>query len=520
MTTYADAFQSIKRKEPILKVRNLSKRFPGVLAVSSVSIDIFQGEVMALIGQNGAGKSTFIQTLAGAHPYGTYTGEVIINGNELRARGVADAEAAGIVMIPQELNVVSSATVAEFILLNIEPARWGFIDWEHLYSDARQVLVDFELDVDPWEKMDSLDVATQQLIVIAKALHKRPRALILDEPTASLTESETERMFERIQFLKEKGVACIFVSHRLDEVFNIADRIVVIRDGVIKGDHRKKETNSEQVIAEMMGKKLIDVLIDHEQQVSDTGDDIALRVDGLTVYQDLRKKKTRVKNVSFEINKGEILGMFGLVGSGCTAVVKAIFGAWGGPWEGDVWIYGEKCKIRSPAEAIQLGIGLITEDRNETIALGRSVMDNIGVASLESYTNRLGFLNREDLRAIAKDYVSRLDIKTPSLDTLAQVLSGGNLQKLIIARWLVAKARILLLDDPTRGVDVGSRMETFRIMKDLTAAGNSILLISSDAKEILLVSDRVLTMRKGQIVGKFSVNELGEEQLLQLASGG
>lgn len=504
---------------PIVRINNLTKQFPGVVAVSSVNLDIYPGQVMGLIGQNGAGKSTLIQVLAGAHPYGSYQGQVFVEEQELRASTVADAEAAGIVLIPQEVNVVEDLTVGENVLLNREPTRLGLIDWQLLFAHARSALAEFGLAIDPYAKMASLDIASRQLVMIAKALDRKPRVLILDEPTASLTEIEAAQLFEHIRQLRQTGVACIFVSHRLAEVFAIADRVVVIRDGKLVADHVVGSTTEQQVISEMMGSALAQELADSTKRTSYSRETVALRVEDLNVYEGAMGERPRVENLGFELNEGEILGLFGLVGAGCTEVVKAIFGVWYGTWLGKIWIFDKPQDIRYPAQAIRLGVGLLTEDRHEGLALNLSVIENIGMASLSAVSSRAGFLDGENMRLIARRYVDRLNIKVPSLDAAIETLSGGGQQKVMIARWLAARARILLLDDPTRGVDVGARLETHRILDELARAGHSILMISSDAEEVLAVCDRVLVMRRGRLAGQFAAREIDEERLVHIAAG-
>jgi ABC-type sugar transport system ATPase subunit len=503
----------------IVVLRNLTKEFPGVVAVSSVNLEIFPGQVLALIGQNGAGKSTLIQILAGAHPYGTYQGQVFVNNRELRASTVADAEEVGIVMIPQEVNVVEDLTVAENILLNREPMRFGLIDWELLYAEAQRILENFGLPLNPRAKIATLDIATRQLVVIAKALYRQPRVLILDEPTASLTEVEGRRLFDQIRHLRESGVACIFVSHRLAEVFAIADRIVVIRDGKIHGDHAVGLTSQEEVISEMMGRALVQEITVSSTREPEHSDRVALRVQDLNVYEGSIGQRQRVENLSFQLHQGEILGLFGLVGAGCTEVVKAIFGVWDGAWNGQIWIFEKAQSVHNPNQAIGQGIGLLTEDRHEGLALNLSVQENITLASLPSLSSRSGFLDLENMNLVARRYVDRLNIKVGSVDTRVQTLSGGSQQKVMIARWLAARARILLLDDPTRGVDVGARLETHRILNELSQTGHSILMISSDAKEVLAVCHRVLVMRGGRLAGEYGAQEIDEDRLVHLAAG-
>ncbi|HZQ05782.1 MAG TPA: sugar ABC transporter ATP-binding protein [Anaerolineae bacterium] len=502
-----------------MRLVNLSKAFPGVVAVSEVNLDIYPGQVMGLIGQNGAGKSTLIQILAGAHPFGSYQGQVIVGGHELRAATVADAEAAGIVLIPQEVNVVGDLTVAENILLNREPTQFGLIDWELLYAQARSILKNFGLDVNPSAKMASLAIATRQLVIIAKALYRNPRVLILDEPTASLTDVEAQQLFEHIRELRKTGVACIFVSHRLAEVFSIADRVVVMRDGKIQADHAVGSTTQPQVISEMMGSALAQELASSKGRESYSRAAIALRVENLNVYDGGLGIRPVVENLTLELHQGEILGMFGLVGAGCTEAVKAIFGIWYGAWSGKIYIYEKLEAIQHPLQAIQQGIGLLTEDRHEGLALNLSVQENIALASLPAMSSRSGFLDLESMRLTARQYVDRLNIKLISLDTAVETLSGGGQQKVMIARWLAAHARILLLDDPTRGVDVGARLETHRILDELAQAGHSILMISSDAEEVLTVCDRVLVMRRGRLVGEFAAHQMSGEQLVHIAAG-
>ncbi len=498
---------------PLLTARGLTKRFPGVLAVDGVDFAIEAGEIVALLGQNGAGKSTVIQILAGAHPHGTYEGEIAIDSHPFRPANVAAAEAAGVVLIPQEVNVVPDLTVGENMFLNAEPGRFGIVDRLGLHVRAAETLREFEVDVDPCARMGSLDLATQQLIVIARALSKRARLLILDEPTAALTETEAQRLFDRMRSLRARGVACIFVSHRLAEVFAIADRMLVMRDGRLHGDHAVGATSRRAVVAEMIGGVLTEMAPGQRARPG-----MALQVDGLTVHDPEDTGRLRVQDLSFTLHEGEILGLFGLLGSGCGAAAEALFGAWPGRVEGHLCISGQDAAVREPAEAIAHGVGLIPQDRRATLIHDHSIATNVALASLPSLSPR-GVLDLDRRRLVAEDYLARLQIRAPSVDTRVAHLSGGNQQKVQIARWLAAGSRVLLLVDPTRGVDVGARAEINRLWQDLAGDGFALLLVSSEAEELVEVCDRVLVLRQGRLVSEHRGESLSVGQLVHAAAG-
>jgi ABC-type sugar transport system ATPase subunit len=496
---------------PLLVAIGLTKLFPGVRALDNVDFSIAPGEIVALLGQNGAGKSTLIQIFAGAHAARSYDGSVTFHGRPYHPLNVAEAEAAGVALVPQEVNIVPDLTVAENISLNNEPMRWGVVDVSKRLLQAKDALAGFDIDVDPARLMSSLDLATQQLIVIARALAKKARLLILDEPTAALTEHESLRLFDRMRSLKKRGVAIIFVSHRLTEVFAIADRVVVMRDGRIGGRHRVADVTRQDVVTEMIG----DAVEFSEFATSRKPGKAALEARGLSIFE--IEGRRRVNSLNLIVRKGEVVGLFGLLGAGCAEAALAIYGAWKGRREGTILIDGIEKTIRTPDEAVNLGLGLMAQDRRDCLIGDQSIGDNIGIASLGKIV-RYGVLDVAAGRRRASDQVNTLHIKAVSIDDEVRTLSGGNQQKVQIARWLAASARILIMVDPTRGVDVGARREIKRIWLDLSARGHAILLASTDAEELVDACDRVVIMSHGHQVGELSGLELTEKNLLRMAT--
>jgi D-xylose transport system ATP-binding protein len=500
--------------EPLLKASGIVKRFPGVLAVDHLDLTVNSGEVIALLGQNGAGKSTVIQILAGVHPHGSYEGEITMNGRPFRPTSVSQAQALGVALVAQEVNVVPDLNVAENMFLNAEPTRFGFLDQPTRLAEARRILGEFDVSVDPSALMGSLDLATQQLVSIARALSQNARLLILDEPTAALTDNEAQRLFDRMRALRARGVTCIFVSHRLAEVFAIADRILVMRDGCLRGEYPALPTARDEVIRAMLGGSVADDRGSHVAHAGAT----ALEVRDLVARDARFQRRPPVNGVSLRVAKGEILGLFGLLGAGCGEAAQAIFGVWDGPVEGQVLVDGHPVHIAHPADAIAHGIGLVAQDRRQSLVQEHSIAENIVLASLSSVT-RSGFLDRPGLEKLARDYVKRLAIKAPSIDTLVGTLSGGNQQKVQVARWLASGSKILLLVDPTRGIDIGARHEINHVWKTLSEEGRALILVSSEAEELVDVCDRVLVLRNGVVGGELRGEEMTEERLLRLAAG-
>jgi ABC-type sugar transport system ATPase subunit len=493
----------------------LTKSFSGVRALRDVSLSIRAGEVTAILGQNGAGKSTLIQILAGIYPATSYSGSLELEGRPYAPFNAADAERAGVALVPQEISIVPEMGVAENICLNTEPTRWGLVDIAARKAQALAALRAFEVDVDPDAEMGSLDLATQQLVVIARSLSKRLRLLILDEPTAALTEREAMRLFDRIRTLKERGVATIFVSHRLGEVFALADRMVVMRDGRICGDHAAGGVSREEVIAEMVGERRA---IPPRRTGRMLGEP-RLEARALSVFDPADPARRRVDDFSLAVRRGEIVGLFGLLGAGCLEAALAIYGAWHGRAAGDILIDGRPADIGGPHDAIGLGLGLLAHDRRDGLIADQSLFDNMMIAA-DARGAAMGWIDEAARRRSAADLATRLSIRAKSIEAEMRTLSGGNQQKVQIARWLAVDAQILILLDPTRGVDVGARAEINRVWLDLSDRGSSILIVSSDAEELAEVCDRVVVMRSGRRAGELSGKDLTEWALLRMATDG
>ncbi|WP_119388416.1 sugar ABC transporter ATP-binding protein [Taklimakanibacter lacteus] len=499
---------------PVLVAGNLTKQFPGVTAVDDVSLTIKRGEIVALLGQNGAGKSTLIQIIAGLHPAGSFAGEIRLSGKPYQAGSVAEAEAAGVALVPQEINVAPEMTVAENLYLNAEPQLWGFLDQPLRLTRAGKALRDFGLAIDPALPMKALDLATQQLALIARALSKKVALLILDEPTAALTEGEAQRLFDRMRFLAARGMAIIFVTHRLAEVFAVSTRIVIMRDGRICGTHATSDVTRSQVVTEMVGHAVAST--ERARQPVRRG--AALTVEGLKVFDTDDPARLRVRDLSLSLAQGEILGLFGLVGSGCIEAAVALYGAWPGSWEGAITLDGSPVNLDNPTISVASGMGFMAQDRRDCLMPDHAVHDNIILASLERLS-ATGFSDDARARRTTLDLVRDLAVRTRSIESPVGTLSGGNQQKVQVARWLSAQARILILVDPTRGVDIGARGEIKRIWARLSEEGRSILIASTDAEELVDICDRVIVLRGGEPVAEIGRDELTEERILGVAAG-
>ncbi len=500
----------------ILEMKNITKEFPGVKALDNVTFKVKRGEIHALCGENGAGKSTLMKVLSGVYPAGTYSGEIYINGKLQTFYGIKDSERAGVAIIYQELALVKQMSVAENIFLGNEFAKNNFINWEKTYSEAEKILKEVRLDVNPATKIVNLGVGQQQLVEIAKAISKRADLLILDEPSSSLTEAETENLFQILRELKAKGVTCIYISHKLEEVFEIADSITILRDGKTISTDDKNDINEDIVITRMVGRELTQRF---PKKTNKPGD-VILRVKNWTVYNPEIPDKKLIDSVSFNVRKGEILGVAGLMGAGRTELFMSIFGSYGVNVSGDIVLEGKPITIKEPKDAIKYGISYLSEDRKRYgLVLKQDVKNNVTLASLDR-VSKSGFVNDNEVIRHTNHYVSSLRIKTPSVEQKVVNLSGGNQQKVVMAKWLMTKPKILILDEPTRGIDVGAKYEIYCIMNDLAAEGVGIIMISSELPEILGMSDRIIIMNRGRITGEISSREATQEKIMQYATGG
>ncbi len=499
----------------LLEMREIVKEFPGVKALDGVSFTLGAGEFHSLVGENGAGKSTLMKVLSGVYPHGSYEGDILIDNTVRSFRGIRDSEAAGVSIIFQELSLVKELTVGENIFLGKEPSRFGVINWTELYHKASHLLRDLNLDIDPRVIVGNLGIGQQQLVEIAKALSKDARILVLDEPTAALTESEVETLFTILEKLKSRGVGMIYISHKLDEVFRMSDRISVLRDGRTVGTHSAAELTKDKVIAAMVGREVGDIFPKPEHEFGET----ALDVRGLNVYSIDRPDKALVENVSFAVRKGEVLGIAGLMGAGRSELLMAIFGAWKGKFSREISVDGSIAAISSPADAIAHGIGFVTEDRKRFgLILEQTILDNMTLAGLKSISGRY-VCNRTRESIAAAGPMKSLRIKANSPLTIAGTLSGGNQQKVVLGKWLLTHPKILFLDEPTRGIDVGAKQEIYAEINRLAKEGMAIVLVSSELPEVLGLSDRVMVLHEGRVTGEFTRSEATPEKVMAAATG-
>ena len=505
------SFIEVERmSQKLLRMSGIEKRFAGVHALKGVDFELESGEVHALLGENGAGKSTLMKILAGIYPVDQ--GEIFIEGNKVSINSVKDAQALGISIIHQEISLVPHLSVAENIFLGKEPVtKTGWIDWKKMIEETRKTLQQFGLELSPEVPVKKLTVAQQQMIEIIKAVSFRAKMIVMDEPTSSLTEKEVEFLFQTIGHLKEQGVGIVYISHRMNELFAITDRITVLRDGALIGTVRTKDTTADQLISMMVGRELTQYYI--KDTAPENGGEIVLSVHNLS-------KKGVLNDASFELKKGEILGFAGLVGAGRSELMKCIFGLDAFD-EGEIRIDGKPLIIRNPNDAIKHGIAYVTENRKEEgLFLIRSVQYNITIKVLDKFIKWWFRVNAryEDQRT--RQFINELSIKTPNPDQEVRNLSGGNQQKVLISRWLATNPRILILDEPTRGVDVGAKAEIYAIMNRLVKEGVSIIMISSELPEVINMSDRIAVMYKGGIRTILNRDEFSQETIMHYATGG
>ena len=489
----------------LLEMRGITKHFPGVVALDGVDFELDKGEVHVLLGENGAGKSTLVKMLAGA--YRPDEGEILLDGEAASISSAMDAQKLGISTIYQEFNLVPQLTVAENIFLGRQPRRFGFVDRRKMREEARKLLDRMKVLVDPDALVSNLGVAQRQMVEIAKALSLNARILIMDEPTASLSGQEVERLFEIVRGLKEEEVAMIFISHHLEEVAEIGDRVTVLRDGKVV-DRVPASTEHSELVRMMVGRSV-------EAQVPRRRPEIG---EVLLEVKNLSREEV-LEDISFQVRAGEVVGMAGIVGAGRTELARAIFGA--DPVDsGEVWVEERRMESDDPREAKRRGLGFVTEDRQgQGIVPPLSVAENLGLASLERNTH-VGLVNRREQRKQARKMIEDLNIRTPGPEQEIRYLSGGNQQKAVIGKWLLADSKVLIMDEPTRGIDVGAKVEIYELMNELTENGAGILMISSDLPEVLEMSDRILVMSGGRITGELSAEEANGENVMELATQG
>lgn len=499
---------------PALVMRHISKDFAGVNALSNVSLDAARGEIHALVGENGAGKSTLMKILSGLYPKGSFAGEIIIHGIAQAFESTRDSEQAGIATIYQELALVKQLSIAENIFLGheITSPRW-VIDWEATYTQACELMDQVGLHASPSTKVADLGVGEQQLVEIAKALAKKAQILILDEPTAALTEAESKRLLDILRQLKSRGITCLYISHRLHEVLNISDRVTVLRDGQTIDTVLNKNLDEQTLIRLMVGREITDRYPSMPRQYGD----IALSVTDWVVPGG-RYGSRACNSIDLHVQQGEILGIAGLMGAGRSEFVMSLFGLFGKPLRGSLKIHGHEMKIRDATSAIHAGLALVSEDRKRYgLVLDMDVRKNTTLASLTAFAH-FGVLdsNREARESLKLK--SELRTKTASLEQKVRHLSGGNQQKVVLAKWLLTQPKILILDEPTRGIDVGAKYEIYSIMLELASKGVAIIMVSSDLAEILGMSDRIVVMRDGRVSGELARADASQERIMALAT--
>lgn len=498
----------------LLEMKSITKAFGAVKAVDNVSLRLNPGEIVSLCGENGSGKSTLMKVLCGIYPHGSYDGEIIFSGETLQATHIRDTERKGIAIIHQELALVKHLTVLENIFLGAEIARHGVLDYDTMTLRCEKLLAQVSLAISPDTRVGELGLGQQQLVEIAKALNKQVRLLILDEPTASLTEQETAVLLDIIRDLQNHGIACIYISHKLNEVKAISDTVCVIRDGQHIGTREAQGMSEDDIITMMVGRELTAL---YPNEPHTLGEEV-LRVEHLTAWHPINRHIKRVNDVSFSLHRGEILGIAGLVGAGRTEAVQCLFGVWPGRWEGRIFIDGQPVDIKNCQQAIAHGIVMVPEDRKKDgIVPVMAVGKNITLAALDQFSGKLSSLDDAAEQHCILQSLQRLKVKTSSPDLAIGRLSGGNQQKAILARCLLLNPRILILDEPTRGIDIGAKYEIYKLINQLVQQGIAVIVISSELPEVLGLSDRVLVMHEGKLKANLNNQNLTQEQVMEAA---
>jgi putative multiple sugar transport system ATP-binding protein len=498
--------------DTILEMRGITKTFPGVKALQDVNLDVRAGEIHAVVGENGAGKSTLMKVLSGVYPSGTYEGQIIYKGEEQHFKSIRDSELKGIVIIHQELALVPLLSIAENIFLGNEQATAGIIDWDETHDGARKLLAMVGLSEDPGTLVTNIGVGKQQLVEIAKALSKQVQLLILDEPTASLSEKDSQALLDLLLEFKAQGITSILISHKLNEVSRVADRITVIRDGRTIETMDKQDITEDRIITSMVGRSLEDR---YPARTPNIGD-VIFEVKNWSVYHPQHRERQVIRNIDITLRKGEVVGIAGLMGSGRTEFAMSLFGkSYGQKITGEVFMHGRKVDTSTVGRAVAQGLAYATEDRKTYgLNLIDHIKNNITLANLRGVSG-LGVIDDLAEMDVANDYRNKTNIRSSSVYQVTGNLSGGNQQKVVLSKWLFANPDVLILDEPTRGIDVGAKYEIYTIINDLAAQGKAILVISSEMPELLGITDRVYVMNEGRIVGEMPTSEASQEKIMR-----
>ncbi len=496
----------------ILQTKSISKRFPGVLALDNVNLNVYRGKVNAIVGENGAGKSTLMKILSGV--YTDYEGTMLLDGKETSFNSVKEAKKTGIVIIHQELNLIPGLNVAENVFLGNEfTDRFGLIDYKKMISETSRLLKKLEMDIDPLKPVSELRIGHQQVVEIAKALSLDARIIIMDEPTSALSGHEIDVLFDLVRSLTDQGVSIIYITHKLEELFQFNGYVTALRDGKYAGEDAIENLDHDDIVRMMVGRDANDFFVKKEIEI---GKEI-LRIDTISLPHPARPDDFSVKDVSFSVNKGEVLGLYGLMGAGRTELLEAVFGLHPEKIAGRIFVEEKEIRIKSPKDAIRAGIGFVTENRKEEGLVSlMSVAGGISLASINRI-EKAGVLSSGLERRLAQKYINRLHIKTHSADQIVETLSGGNQQKVVIAKWLATNPGILLLDEPTRGIDVNAKSELYILISELASAGLGIVVASSELPEIMAISDRIIVLSEGRCSAEFSKQQATEEKIVQAA---
>lgn len=498
----------------ILEMKNIVKTFPGVKALDNVNFKVTEGEIHALIGENGAGKSTLMKVLSGVHPYGTYEGDIVFQGEVCEFKDVNDSEAKGIVIVHQELALIPELSIAENIFLGNERSKSGIINWYETIQETKSLLDKVGLNIDPEVQIKNLGVGQRQLVEIAKALSKKVKLLILDEPTAALNEEDTENFLNLLLEFKKQGMTSILISHKLKELFKVSDSITVLRDGqtVSSYSFKQDEISENKIIKDMVGRDLTNLFPERQHNIED---EVVFEIKNWTVYHPMDTERKIIDSVNLEVRKGEVVGIAGLMGAGRTELAMSVFGkSYGKKITGQILIDGQEVEINSVDQAIKHGLCYVSEDRKDFgLILNDSVKNNLTLANLKKVANNNILDTRKEV-VEAESLKARLNIKAPTIEQKAINLSGGNQQKVVLGKWIFTEPEILILDEPTRGIDVGAKYEVYTIINELADQGKSVIFISSELPELLGICDRIYTLSEGRITGNISIDEASQESLM------